>query len=109
MRPVGGAGHAVMHDRAVRPRAGDGRERNILERAGVAAEALQRRHRVDFGELARRRLLVEPGEETRHRRAVALVGRAAAGDFGVVLDRLHQRDRVGAALRLGRPARPAGA
>ena len=42
-----------MHDRAVRPGAGDGRERDVLQRAGVAAEALQRLDGVDFGELCR--------------------------------------------------------
>ena len=42
-----------MHDGAVRPRAGDGREGNILELAGVAAEAFQRCHGVDFGRACR--------------------------------------------------------
>ena len=105
MRAVAGAGDAVMHDRAVRSRAGDGRERNVLEQAGVAAEAFQRLDRVDLGELAGRRLALEPGEEARHGHAVALVGGAAAGDLGVVLHRLHQRDRIGPAHRLAAAVR----
>ena len=99
--PVGGAGHAIMDNRAVGTCAGDGREGDILERAGLAAEAFERRHRVDFGELARRCLLVEPGEKSHHRRPVAFVGGPAADDLGVVLGGLHERNRVGAALRLG--------
>ena len=38
-----------MHDGAVRPGAGDGRKRNILEKLGVAAKALQRFNGVDLG------------------------------------------------------------
>ncbi len=99
---VGGARHAVMHDGAVRSRARDGRERDFLQQPCVAAKRFQRRHRVDLGELAGRRLAVEPGEEVRHRRAVANVRGVCAGDLGGVLDRLHQRDWIGAARE--RPA-----
>ncbi len=89
-----------MYDGPVRPGAGDGRERHVLQQAGVAAEAFQRRHRVDLGQLARRRFAREPGEEARQRRAVAHVRRARAHDFGVVLDRLHERDGIGVGRRL---------
>ena len=91
---------AVMHDGAVRPGAGDGRERNVLEQPGVAAETFQRLDRVDLGQLAARRLAVEPGEKARHRRAVAQLRGARAGDLGRVLHRLHRRDRIGAAQHL---------
>ncbi len=65
-RAVGGAGHAVVHDGAVRTRAGNGRERDVLEQAAVAAEAFQRLDGADLGELARRRLGVEPGQKPHH-------------------------------------------
>ena len=97
---VGRAGDPVMHDGAVRPGAGDARKRHVLEQSGVAAEALQRLDRADLGELAVRRLAVEPGEEARHRRAVADMRRARARDLDRVLDRLHHRDRVGPARHL---------
>ena len=89
-----------MHDRPVRAGAGDGREGDVLERAGLAAEAFQRLDRVDFAQAAGRRLDVEPGEEARHGGAVAPVRGARAVDLGAVLHRLHQRDRIGAAHRL---------
>ena len=47
--------------------------------------------------LAVRRFAIEPGEEARHRDAVAQLRRAGAGDLGGVLDRLHRRDRIAAA------------
>ena len=53
-------------------------------------------------ELAGRRLAREPGEEARHRGAVAPMRRARARDLGGVLHRLHERDRVGPDI--GRPA-----
>ena len=98
--PVGPAGDSVMDDGAVRAGAGDRRERHVLEEAGVAAERLQRFDRVDLGEPALGRRAVEPGEKAHHRRAVAPMGGAAAGDLGVVLYRFHRRDRIGAARRL---------
>ena len=69
--------------------------------------------RVDLGELALRRLAIEPAEKARHRRAVAQLRGARAGEFGLVLDRLHQRDRIGAehrrsAGRLERLGQPRG-
>ena len=99
-RAVGGAGDAVMHDCRVRPGAGDGRKRNVLERAAVAAEAFQRLHGVDLAQFSRWRLRVEPGQEARHRHAVAQMRGARARDLGLVLRSLHQRDRVGAAHKL---------
>ena len=95
-RAIGGARDAVMNDRAVRSRAGDGGERDVLQQAAVAAEALQRLDRVDFGEPAVRRLAFEPGKEARHRGAIAQVRLARALDLDRVLHRLHHRDRIGA-------------
>ncbi len=94
-RPVGLAGDAIVHDRAVRPRAGDGRERHVPQQVGLAAEGFERLHRADFGQLAARRLTVEPREETHHRRAVAPVRFTRAFDLDRVLHRLEQRDRIG--------------
>ena len=56
--------------------------------------------RVDFGQGAARRFAVEPGEEARHRHAVALVRGARAGDLDGVLHRLHRRQRIRAAHHL---------
>src|SRR5215472_5757336 len=47
-----------------------------------------------------RGLAIEPGEEPRDRRAVAAMSGARAFDFDCVLDRLHQRDRIGPARDL---------
>ena len=49
---------------------------------------------VDFGQAAARRLAGEPGKETRHRRAVALMRGARPRELDRVLHRLHQRDRI---------------
>ncbi len=92
---IGLARDAVMHDRAVGAGAGDGGKGNVLEQAGVAAKAFERRDRIDLGELATRRLAIEPGEEARDRGTVADVRRARAGNLDLVLYRLHQRDRAG--------------
>ena len=101
----------VMGDRRVRAGGGDGGKGHVLQRAGVAAERLQRRGRVDLGQPAVRRLGVEPGEKARQRRAVANMRGARSGEFDRVLDRLHPRDRVGlddrlAARRLERLDQP---
>ena len=89
-----------MHDRAVGTGARDGRKGNILEQAGVASKAFERSDRVDFGERAARSLAIEPGEETRHGRAVADMRRPRAGNLRWVLDGLHQRNRARAASDL---------
>ena len=89
-----------MHDRAIRSRPGDRRERYILERPGLAAEGFKCFHCVDFGEFAGRCFPVEPGEKLHDRRAIALVGGTAADDLGVILRRLQQCYRIGTALRL---------
>ena len=98
--PVGLAGDAVMHDGAVRSGAGDGRKRNVLQRAGVAAEGFQRFHGVDLGQMARGRLAVDPGEEARQRHRVAAVRVAGALDLDRVLAGLEQRHGIAAAHHL---------
>ena len=94
------AGHAVMHDGAIGPGAGDGGKRDVLEEAGLAAKTLYRLDCVDFGQAAALCFAVEPGEETRHRHAVAPLRRARARDLRRVLHRLHRRDRIAAAQDL---------
>ncbi len=89
-----------MHDGAVRPGAGDGRKRDVLQRAGLAAECFQRLDGVDLGQRARGRLAVDPGEESRQRHRVAAMRPARAFDLGRVLDGLEQADRIVAAHRL---------
>src|SRR5262249_15359333 len=94
------AGDAVMHDRAVGARAGDGWKGDVLEQPGVAAKAFERRHGVDLGELAARGLAIEPGKKARDGGAVADMRRARASDLDLVLHRLHQRDRTRSARDL---------
>ena len=89
-----------MGQGGIRAGARDARERDVLQRAGLDAEGLERLDRIDLGELARRRLAVEPGEEAGDRHAVAQMGRVRAGDLGLVLDRLHEGDRIGADIDL---------
>ena len=76
-------------DDGSRPGARDGRKGNVLERAGVAAKAFERRNDVDLGQLAAPGLFVEPGQKTRDGGAIAPVGAAATDNLGVVLDRLQ--------------------
>jgi hypothetical protein len=89
-----------MHDRAVGTGARDGRKGNVLEQAGVASKAFERSDCVDFGEGTARSLAIEPGEEARHRRAVADMRRPCSGNLRWVLDGLHQRNRARAASDL---------
>ena len=96
MRRLDFAADAVMHDCGVRPRARDGRERNVLELAGVAAEAFQLFDGLDLGQFSGRGLLLEPGEKARHRGAVAAMRLPRALDLGFILHRLHGGDGIGA-------------
>ena len=98
--PVGLFADPIMRDRRIRASAGDGREREILERRARSPKRLQSLHGVDFGQAASRRLTGEPGEEIRHRRAVALMRGARARKLGRIFLRLHERDRIGADLGL---------
>ena len=99
--PVALAGDAVVHDGAVRSGAGDGRERDVLQRAGVAAEALQRLDGIDLGQCAADGASRSiQGQEPRQRHRVAPVRGASAFDLGGVLDGLEQADGIVAAHRL---------
>ena len=60
----------------------------------LAAEMFERLDDADLGELALRRLGVEPAEELCQRDAVELVRLLHAADLGVVLFRLGQQHRV---------------
>ena len=55
---------------------------------------------VDLGERTGGRLAREPGEKAHDRRAVAHMRGAPARDLDRILDRLHQRDRIGPARDL---------
>ena len=87
----------------MRPGGRDGGKGDVFQRARFAPKRLQGLGRGDLAQLALRRLAVEPAKKARHRGAVAQVRGARAGELGLVLDRLHQRDRIGADDR--RPAR----
>ena len=67
-----------------------------LELPRLGAECLQRAGSVDFREAISADGLVEPAEETRHRRSIAQMGPARASHFRVVLARLHGRNRIDA-------------
>ena len=79
------------------PGAGDGVEADLLQRLRLAADRLQLLRDGDLVEAARFRLAVEPGQEARHRHAVALVRGARALDLGGVLARLGQHAGIGGA------------
>ena len=95
--PVAPAADAVMHDGAIRPGAGDGGKRNILQKPGVAAKTLQRLDRADLGQLPRG---ASPSNQARKRVTAAPSRNCAAlgaSDLGRILHRLHGRDRIAAA------------
>ena len=89
-RPVGGLGHAVMDDRAVGPRAGDGREAEVAEERQLLAAAAQAGGGGKLRLPPGRALAVEPGEEVRHRAGVAAVRGPRAGNLAPVLAGLGQ-------------------
>ena len=91
----------VMHHGAMRSCRRDRIEAQILELSRVATELFELHRRADLIDPARGRMLVEPGEEARHRRAVADMRGAGARDLGVVLDRLGQNAGVVAGDDLG--------
>ena len=114
---VRGVADPVVHDRAVRAGAGDGVEGDVAELAGGGAERFELLHHVDLAQPALRRGGVEPGEELGHRRAVAQVRGAGAGDLGRVLAGLGQDAgvalgdhfrRAGGGEPVGDPGRRAG-
>ena len=81
---------AVMHDGAVRAGAGDGREARRPSAAPVSRRKASSVSTASISvSLPLRRLAREPGEEARHRGAVAAMRGAGAGDLGRVLHRLH--------------------
>ena len=95
---VGGTRNAVMHDRAIRARSGDGREGDVAQRhlrflADCRTERFQpldRRNLVDRAGL----LPVQPGEHLGNRSAVAAVRSACTGNLGVVLGCARDARRV---------------
>ena len=104
--PVALAGDAVVHDRAVRTGAGDGRERDVLQRAGVAAEALQRLDGVDLGQRAGGRLRGRSRPESAPAPPHRADARSRVPSISVaILDGLEQADRIVAAHRLAACAR----
>src|SRR5436190_2663953 len=66
----------------------------------LTAELFQSVAGGDLGKSALRRLAIEPGEETRQCRAVAVMRCTRAVDFGSVLARLRQHTWIGGAMDL---------
>ena len=102
---IGRVGDAVVHDRAVRAGARDRREADFAQHIRLAAKRFELAHGGNLVERAARCVVVEPGEEARHRISVADVSGARSGDFGFRFDRLRQdagilsaRDRGGTEL-----------
>ena len=83
-----------MNDRAIGTRARNGLETHIDGGGLVAAEGFELLDDIDLGEVATRRLAVEPGQKPRHRDAIELMGLAHAGKLDLVLFRLGQQDGV---------------
>ncbi len=101
-----GAG-AVMHDRAVRAGAGDRREAEVTEVFALLAEGFEPVAGGDLLEPTSGRLARQPGEEARHRGAVAAMRLAGAVELDRVLACLGQHARVGGAVDLrARLAKP---
>jgi len=94
--PIALAGDAVMHDGAVGSCARDCRKRDIFELAGLVAKAFQRFDGCNLSQTSARGLRVDPGEKARDGGAVAAMRGARAFDFDLVLDSLHDGDRIGA-------------
>ncbi len=106
-------GRAVVHDGAVGAGAGDGVERQVLERAGGLAEGLQFRHDLHLVRQADLGLGGQPVQEAGQRSAVAAVRLPGAFDLRLVLaglgqgagvERAHRRG-AGLAQHIGVPGR----
>ena len=104
---VGLFARAVVGDGAVGPGRRNGVERQVAKLGTLAAQRLEMVGRGQFVELALGRLLLDPFQEARDRRAVARLGVLLAGDLGRILDRLGQHRRV--AQRRGSWPRPSRA
>ena len=92
---VGCLGHTVVHDRAIRPRAGDRVEADLLQGLCFRALGFERAHGCDLIDAAVGRFAIEPCEETRDSNAVAFVRDTRAADFSLVLARLGKNARIG--------------
>ena len=90
-----------MDDRAVRPGARNAVERQVAKLGRFAAQRLEMVRRLQLVDVALGRFLVDPVQEARDRRAVALLRGLLAGDLGRVLDRLGQDRRVAQRQDLG--------
>ena len=84
---------AIMRQRGVRAGGGDRGERDVAQGLVLRAERFQTFRRADLGEAGRGR--VEPCEKFRQRHGVAPMRGFRPRDLGVVLGRLHQRQRIG--------------
>ena len=96
---VGFARDAIMHNGTVRAGSGDGRKRDILQRAGLAAETFQRFYGVDLGQRAVWRFAIDPCEKPSERYSVALVCVTCSGNLGRIFDSFEQSNGVGATYR----------
>ena len=112
-RQVAVAADPVVGQGGVGAVAADRVEADVLQRARVAAKALQRLRRADLGDAPARHRLLQPLEEAHEGRAVALVGRARARLLGGGLAGLGQDAGIvgpdGLGQRLGHGQRRGGA
>ena len=95
---VGLDGHTIMRNGGIGAGGGDGRKRNVLQLARVAAESFERLRRIDLAEISARRMDCEPMQKADHRGAVPQMRIPRAFEFGRVLARLHRDDRILAEL-----------
>src|ERR1700730_2653831 len=91
---VGLDGHTIMRNGGIGAGGGDGRKRNVLQLAGVAAEGFERLRRFDLAEISARRMDGEPMQKVDHRGLVPQMRIPRAFEFGRVLARLHRDDRI---------------
>ena len=101
-RPVALPRHPVVHDRPVRPGAGNGVKADVMQRIGCPPEPLQRHHDIDLAQAALGQFRVQPGQKLHHRRPVAQVGGAHPVNLRCILPRLGQAAGVVAPHHLGR-------
>ncbi len=88
-------GYTVMRNGGIGAGSRNRRKRDVLQLAGVAPEGFERLRGIDFGKFAGRCMNRKPVQKTGHRDAVAQLRLAGTFEFGRVLARLHQGDRIG--------------
>ena len=97
---LGFRARSVMHDRAVRPGAGDRRKGQVPEILALLAKRFETVAGGDLPQVSQRRYARQPGKEARHRGAVAAMRRPRTVKLDAVLAGFRQHARIGGAVNL---------